>query len=195
MGQLEERSRKITKRVRVQDGLVLALYSAAALSMVLLAPNTLRLLKRIDPDLAKKRKPGYRIQQAVRRLESRGLVQQEGKGKEWRILLTTKGEKFAERLEVVRRIEIRQPRRWDGKWRVVIFDVWEKRKQVRERLRNILKKAGFYMLQDSVWVHPYPCEELIAFIRSDLKLGSGILYIIAEGLENDKHLKQHFDLE
>src|SRR3989344_4584058 len=178
--EVEKKVKAHTKRARIQDALILALYGTTMLSVAVLAPNALKLLKGIDPDMSKKRKPAYRIQQALKRLESRGLIY---KGKE---------EKLADRLHTVEKIIIRKPRRWDGKWRVVIFDIWERRKGTRERLRSILKKAGFFMLQDSVWIHQYPCEELIAFVRSDLKLGSGILYLIAEGIEHENKLCKHF---
>lgn len=55
-------------------------------------------------------------------------------------------------------------------------------------------KVGFVRIQNSVWVYPYDCEELIAFIRADLRLGKGLLYIVAEGIEYDKHLRTHFKL-
>src|SRR3989338_8641322 len=57
-----------------------------------------------------------------------------------------------------------------------------------------LEKAGFVRLQDCVWVYPYPCEEFVAFIRADLRLGPGMLYIIAEEIEHDRHLKEHFGI-
>ena len=84
---------------------------------------------------------------------------------------------------------------WDGKWRVVIFDIREKRRKVRQRLRVLLTGAGMVRLQDSVWVHPYPCDEFVALVRANLGSGTGeLLYFIAEGLESDRHLREHFNL-
>lgn len=48
-----------------------------------------------------------------------------------------------------------QNKRWDRKWRVVIFDIEETSKQVRERFRRKLKELGFGMLQESVFISPY----------------------------------------
>ena len=48
-----------------------------------------------------------------------------------------------------------QNRKWDKKWRVVIFDIEEASKQARERFRSKLKELGFGMLQESVFISPY----------------------------------------
>jgi phenylacetic acid degradation operon negative regulatory protein len=45
--------------------------------------------------------------------------------------------------------------KWDGKWRVVIFDIAEINKITRNLLRARLKELGFGMLQESVWVTPH----------------------------------------
>jgi len=48
-----------------------------------------------------------------------------------------------------------QKQKWDKKWRLVIFDIAEVTRQVRDLLRLKLKKLGFGMLQESVWITPY----------------------------------------
>ena len=42
--------------------------------------------------------------------------------------------------------------KWDGKFRVVIFDIPEKNRKVRDVLRRKLKEWGFKYLQKSLWV-------------------------------------------
>ncbi len=140
------------------------------------------------------RAPSYRIRQALKRLEKRGLLEWRKEKTGWRSRLTPAGEKFAKRIEAAKRIQIRKPEQWDEKWRVVIFDVKEKYKSSRERFRRILGKAGLLRLQDSVWIHPYDCEELIVFIRKDLRLGGSVLYLLVEGVEGDAKLREHFEL-
>ena len=49
----------------------------------------------------------------------------------------------------------RQNKRWDRKWRVVIFDIAEVEKKRRDQLRGKLSELGFGMLQESVWITPY----------------------------------------
>lgn len=48
-----------------------------------------------------------------------------------------------------------QNKKWDGKWRVVIFDIEEKERKNRDFLRVKLKELGFGMIQKSVWISPY----------------------------------------
>lgn len=57
--------------------------------------------------------------------------------------------------------------KWDGKWRIISWDIPEKRKPVRDLLRNKLKQLGFIKLQKSVWASKKNCtKELKNFIKS-----------------------------
>ena len=47
-----------------------------------------------------------------------------------------------------------EKRRWDRRWRIVIFDIPERRKSVRAKLRRFMQEYGFVRLQDSVWIYP-----------------------------------------
>lgn len=88
-----------------------------------------------------------------------------------------------------------EPERWDRKWRLLIFDIREKRKSCRDKLRLTLVNLGFIRLQNSVWVYPYDCEEYIALLKADFKIGKELLYIIADEVEGDHVLKRYFGLE
>lgn len=48
-----------------------------------------------------------------------------------------------------------QKRKWDGKWRLVIFDIEEIERHLRDELRRKLKELGFGMVQKSVWLSPH----------------------------------------
>ena len=76
-----------------------------------------------------------------------------------------------------------------------MFDIREKRRKSRSQLRLLLAGAGFLRLQDSVWIYPYPCDEFIGLVRAHLKSGTGeMLSFVAEALESDKRLREHFRL-
>jgi phenylacetic acid degradation operon negative regulatory protein len=49
-------------------------------------------------------------------------------------------------------------RRWDGRWRLVVFDVPVRHKAHRERLWRYLRHRTFGCLQNSVWITPDPVE-------------------------------------
>ena len=75
-----------------------------------------------------------------------------------------------------------------------MFDIKEKRKSTRDKIRHNLFKIGFIRLQDSVWVYPYDCEDFINLMKADFKIGKDLLYVVADKIENDKFLAQHFKL-
>ncbi len=50
-------------------------------------------------------------------------------------------------------------RRWDGRWRLVLFDVPEARGSTRNTLRRYLRNRGFGYLQNSVWITPDPVPQ------------------------------------
>jgi DNA-binding transcriptional regulator PaaX len=85
-------------------------------------------------------------------------------------------------------------RRWDGRWRVLIFDIPERRKIMRDKIRRTLHNLGFVRLQDSVWIFPYDCEEYVALLKADFKIGKDVLYMIVDELESDGGLRERFSL-
>ena len=62
-------------------------------------------------------------------------------------------------------------------------------------LRRSMLTAGFIKLQNSVWIYPYDCEDLITLLKADLHMGKQVLYMIVEHLENDKEVRAHFNLK
>lgn len=56
---------------------------------------------------------------------------------------------------------------WDGIWRMVIFDIPEKEKKLRDALRQKLKELGFGKWQESVYISPFKISEQVSeFIKS-----------------------------
>lgn len=83
---------------------------------------------------------------------------------------------------------------WDGKWRIVIFDIPEKMRQGRDALRDKLKNLGFYELQKSVFVFPYHCEEEIEFVIEFFNLRRYVRFGVLDSIDNNFHLKKIFKL-
>lgn len=164
------------------------------MSVALIAPKTLSLLKKLDRATANRKDLYGRITQAIRNLERAGMVRTSGERGKRRVTLTQKGRAAIDMI-YASEYRIPEPVFWDGKWRVVMFDIREKRRKTRARLRLLLSSAGFLRLQDSVWVHPYPCDEFIGLVRAHLKSGTGeMLSFVAEALESDRRLREHFHL-
>lgn len=51
-------------------------------------------------------------------------------------------------------------RRWDGRWRMVLFDLPEGKATARVKLRRFLRGNGFGYLQNSVWISPDPLSQI-----------------------------------
>ena len=91
-------------------------------------------------------------------------------------------------------ISIPKARSWDGKWRVIIFDIPVRYNMARIAMTRKLKELGFYQLQKSVWVFPYPCEDEVLFIADFFKVDRCINILSADNIENDYKLKKFFNL-
>jgi phenylacetic acid degradation operon negative regulatory protein len=109
------------------------------------------------------------------------------------LILSEKGRKRVLRFNVDR-MAVRKPRRWDGYWRIVIFDIPEKRRGGREALRDKLKQLGFYQLQKSCFVHPFDCQSEIDFVSELFEVSPYVNFILAKEIEGQAVLKKMFGL-
>ncbi len=157
-----------------------------------LAPSA---LARFGPSfgLTRKSDPKYDIPRSVRRLVERGLLRIEKHKGEEALCLTEKGKKFLSRFSHDELI-LKSPKVWDKKWRVVIYDIPEDRKSLRMELKRVLEGLGFVMVQKSVWVHAYPCEDLLLLLKAEFRLGKEVLYLVVDRMENDTWMRKHFKL-
>lgn len=193
MGQLEMEVKKQVRNTKIQRAVLQSLAIAGGLSIALLAPNALQILRMFDKNIGKTRGLSNSIRNAATRLAYAGLVRFEETGKGKFLRLTPEGEKRLKIAEA-RNFQLKKPKRWDKKWRIIIFDIKEERKTLRNKIRHTLRQIGFTRLQDSVWVYPYDCEDLITLLKIDFKIGKDVLYIIADKIENDKQLKKQYGL-
>jgi len=156
------------------------------------AGNAVQLLK-YTPLLKKSKLKIFEINQAIKRLLDRGLIEIKEDIDSKYLEVTNRGRHLLLKYELEGLVQDK-PKKWDKKYRVVIFDISEQRKKVRDRLRGILKSFGFILLQDSVWVYPYECQEIIDLLKHYLQLKEDVLYMTVESIENDKWLKEEFKL-
>ena len=84
--------------------------------------------------------------------------------------------------------------KWDKKWRVVMFDIPEKLKKIRETLRYQLKRLGFLELQKSVFVLPYECEHELEYITEFYNIRKYVRVILADKIDNELDFKNKFSL-
>ncbi len=85
-------------------------------------------------------------------------------------------------------------KKWDGVWRIVIFDIPNTQGKERNTLRRAVRLFGFHQLQKSVWVYPFNCDDFITLLRENLDINKNVLYLHASYIENDRHLRNEFNL-
>ncbi|MEK7603845.1 MAG: hypothetical protein AAB461_01865 [Patescibacteria group bacterium] len=83
---------------------------------------------------------------------------------------------------------------WDKKWRIVIFDIPEKLRMVREALRYQLVRLGFKELQHSVFILPFECRNEIEYIVEFYNVRRFVRYIEAQHVDNELDLKNKFNI-
>ncbi|HEY4496296.1 MAG TPA: hypothetical protein VJC04_02995 [Candidatus Paceibacterota bacterium] len=192
MGKLEQSVKRKIRLAKIQKVILSTIAILGVLSSPMAAARILKEL-RLGGWKETKRNPRYTISDSLKNLLQFNLIYFEETQKGKFLRLTKEGENYL-RLYTELGRELSKPKRWDGKWRIVIFDIREERKTLREKLRNTLNAIGFVHLQHSVWVYPYDCEDFITILKADFKVGKDILYIIADKIENDFGLRQHFGL-
>lgn len=190
-GHVEQNASRKRQRQNVSQVLLAGIGTVGLLAMAATVPNAVQLLKFFPGMSGRKRHTAFN---AFFRLLDKGLIE----------LASKNGKKFAQLTEAgkkkLRLYDLHGPmagkiwRRWDGQWRMVVYDIPEKRRYTRVTLLSVLRRHGFYRLQSSVWVFPYDCEELIALIKADIGEGKGVLYGVVSSLENDKKVREYFNL-
>lgn len=177
----------------IEKAIIGTLALGGMLTIAMMAPKVLSVIKREHLDYVLPQDPKQRLRETISRMKRKSLITfKEIHGKRYP-RLTTLGRQQIERVSLGE-LTIHKPFRWDRRWRMVIFDIEESRQNDRKKIRRLLQRLGFLQLQRSVWIHPYDCEEIIALIKTDMRIGRNVLYIIADAIEHDRHLRKHFDL-
>ncbi len=121
------------------------------------------------------------------------IIIEEKEGK-FKVKLTEKGKKVVKEI-LFDDMKIEKQSVWDKKWRVIIFDIPEKKgKRARDAMRWKLRNMGFFQLQKSVWVCPYPCEKEVQLICEVFKINPFVNIVTAEKIYNDDNLRKYFKL-
>jgi len=190
MGTLEKSIRREINLGKIQKAILLSVAAVGILSSPQAASGVLKILKNWWKEGSSERNKIISINYSRRKLVNEGLLEYNENGY---LRLTPKGQKVLGEVEA-RNYTITKPRRWDKKWRVIIFDIKEERRGLRDKVRNTLTNIGFICLQKSVWIYPYDCEDLINLIKADFKIGKDVLYMIVDRVENDGYIRERFGL-
>ena len=106
------------------------------------------------------------------------------------IYLTDKG-----KMEVLKNDFWKKEKKWDEKWRAIIFDIPEESYKHRDFLRRKLRWFGFKELQKSIWIIPYDAKkEFEEFLKlCNIKLEGDVRYLTIEKIEPNFTFKNYLD--
>ncbi len=62
-------------------------------------------------------------------------------------------------------------------------------------MREALKSIGFFMIQESVYIIPYPCYKEVEFLFFFYGVGNYLKYLLVERLEDDTPYRVYFGLK
>ena len=138
--------------------------------------------------------PKQKIQNTFYKFKKQGLISIRQENHQIYISLTEEGRKKAGWLQIDS-LKIVKPKRWDKKWRLVVFDIAQTKKLSREAFRGKLKEIGFHPFQKSIWIHPFDCRAEIELLRKFFSLSDKELSLItAENIGNDADWQKIFKL-
>ncbi len=138
-------------------------------------------------EFLKRQKKRRYLKQSLRRLQARGfLIRKNGK-----IIFSLKGLKYFRRLNL-KEANKKEKISWDGKWRLISFDVPIKENAKRHQLLSLLKEFDFYQLQKSVWVCPNKIGNEFWKVLIDYELDKYCKAMVVEIMEGDDDLRKHF---
>ncbi|MEK7501244.1 MAG: hypothetical protein AAB642_03935 [Patescibacteria group bacterium] len=109
------------------------------------------------------------------------------------IVLTEAGERkvLAYHLD---NLTLKTPKHWDGYWRIVAFDIPERKKRARDALTQKMKKLGLMQFQKSLWIYPHECKNEIDFVAQIFEVGKYVHYIVAKNITNETLIRGRFGL-
>jgi len=121
------------------------------------------------------------------RLMKEGYIRNSGEN----IEITQKAQRALGRL-IDQELKIYKPEQWDKKWRIIIFDIPEKRRSDRNKFRLKLKNLGLEMIQKSVFCYPHDCLREITFLTRHLGIKEYVTYFEASDIVTSKNIFKIF---
>lgn len=179
-------------KITTKQKILLLLSSGVTLGFSRSPRNYFKILKNFSS--AWKEINKKRLRRIVREFYNDRLVDfKEDKNGFVKVVITKEGEKKVLRFKIDE-MEIKKPAKWDGEWRIVIFDIPDRFKKAREALRKKLKDLGFVKLQESVFIFPYECEDEINFVVEVFLIRPFVRFLRVKSFTNEEQIRVKLNL-
>ena len=180
------------KKSTIAKCVLATLAVGGVITIAAIAPNSLQMLKMFGVD--KKRYKSQSVYKALKRMAKQNIIEIVKETDDKTTISITKNGKNKLIEHNIDNMEIKKPAKWDGKWRIISFDIPEKQKTAREALRMKLKDFDFYHLQKSLFACPFPCQDEIYFVSEIFKIRKYITYFETSNITNELTMKKYFNL-
>jgi CRISPR-associated endonuclease Cas2 len=135
-----------------------------------------------------------RIWKAIKYLEEQNRIAIHERGDEYFILLTQEGKvKLAE--VAIWDLSVEAPKRWDKKWRLVMFDFPKEMTAARNSFREKIEDMGFRPYQRSVYIYPFECGEEVRSICAFFSAEEHVRYLVAIDIDKADDFISLFELK
>ncbi len=185
---------KYATSVKIINNILKAIIMTGLAGAVVVAPSALILgdkaLRELD-----KRESRRKLRSTLSYMQRKSLINyREMSDGNLKIKISAKGKKRISKVEFDD-MQIPKQEKWDGKWRLVMFDIPEHYRKSRSALSRKLRLMGFHQLQKSAWIYPYPCQEQIEIVRRVFSVSLDEI-VLAEVVSIDQKgfLKKKFNL-
>lgn len=183
------------KRGELVREILLIIATGVIIPAALVLPNLPLVLKPFLKSFSQKHRVRKdNVLRSLRQLKKNRLIKIIEKNGQQILSLTEDGKKRVLSFDLDN-IKIKQPKKWDGYWRVIIFDIPESQKKGRDALNQKLKEMGFYGLQKSCFIYPFECYNEIEFVSEFFGVMQHIQFILAKKITNEDYLKQYFGID
>ena len=166
------------------------LLTVGVLAVAVTMPNAVQLFKYFGKRTPKEQ---WHMRRSVSSLEKRGFVRRKRVQGEEYYTLTSTGRERAMRYKL-KSMTIERPPKWDGLWRIVMFDIPEDKKLARRSIGHAIQKLGCLQYQKSVFITPYSCSKEIDFAGECYGVRKHIRITTANDVEGVNCIRKHFNI-
>lgn len=190
---MKDKSSVKFERIRspIKKKILLLLFGGLSLGLTHSPKTQIRVLKQMTKEWRNINR--NELVRNLRELYNYGYVSWKEKSNgDCEVIITKKGISRIKLLNLDQ-LSVKKPSQWDGRWRIVFFDVPEKERKARNALREKLRDLGFYEMQKSVFTFPYECQNEINFVVSIFNIKPYVQYAEMINPTNELALRRFFN--
>lgn len=187
-----QKRRQIPARYSVTRAIIDILLDAIDRPSLVLNPYE-RIKKQYRREFGLPEPGAWRYNRAIKYLKEKGYIETKSKNNDLFFKLTQKG-KIQGLLKRLKE-DLKKDQKWDGKLRAMIWDIPEKSSHERDRIRYFVKKLGFFRLQKSVFISPYPIPRSAVEYLKESELLKFIRFLRIDQTDDILEIKSHFNLK